>query len=211
MELPEQLPLFPLPNVVLFPGVPLPLHVFEPRYRALVRDVRGSHRLVGMTLLRGDWKPRYFENPEIFAVGCAGKITELEELPDGRFFLLLEGVREFTVLSEDRSRPYRVARVAWRDALEAETPLAPELRARILERLRLCPPPGVDDRVRRVLETAGDGFLVNFFCHALDTEPVEKQALLEAPSLGERARRLCDVLDFLAHLRTRGRRDEPPH
>ena len=69
----DTIPLFPLPNVVFFPGVPLPLHVFEERYREMVADcIREGQELIGMTLLRGDWKDDYYGRPEIFEIGCGG-------------------------------------------------------------------------------------------------------------------------------------------
>ena len=77
MDLPSTIPVFPLPSVVLFPGVPLPLHIFEPRYREMVRDAAASHEMIGMALLRGDWRRDYEGNPDIFEVGCAGKIVNV--------------------------------------------------------------------------------------------------------------------------------------
>ena len=73
-ELPDIIPVFPLPNVVLFPRVQLPLHIFEPRYRAMVRDVmEADPPLIGMALLRGDWQEQYEGNPQVFPVGCVGR------------------------------------------------------------------------------------------------------------------------------------------
>jgi Lon protease-like protein len=71
MRLPDIIPIFPLPNVVFFPRMPLPLHIFEPRYRAMVRDAVKGARLIGMTLLRGDWQQDYAGTPEIFGVGTS--------------------------------------------------------------------------------------------------------------------------------------------
>src|SRR5262245_40726916 len=107
-ELPGLIPLFPLPNVVLFPGVPLPLHIFEPRYRDMVRDTpAGERSLIGMVLLRGDWRKEYYQNPEVFAVGCAGRVMSVQPLPDGRYNILLHGLREFVIENEVRERSYR--------------------------------------------------------------------------------------------------------
>src|SRR5690349_7326414 len=69
MDLPSFIPIFPLPNVVLFPEVPLPLHIFEPRYRQMVRDALAGSGIIGMTLLRGDWEDEYHAAPEVYRVG----------------------------------------------------------------------------------------------------------------------------------------------
>ena len=125
--LPEAIPLFPLPNAVLFPGVPLPLHIFEPRYREMVREVeRSEHKLVGMVLLRGDWRKDYYGRPDVYAVGCAGRLVSVEPLPDGRFNILLQGVREFALLGEGGDRAYREGEVAWRPAERRPWPQSPD-------------------------------------------------------------------------------------
>src|SRR5437870_3448532 len=113
MDLPSIIPVFPLPNLVLFPGVPLPLHIFEPRYREMVRDATGGQEIIGMALLRGDWQQRYHEKPDIFETGCAGRIVNVESLPDGRFNILLHGLREFAVQRHIFDKPYRQAHVSW--------------------------------------------------------------------------------------------------
>src|SRR6185437_8505506 len=108
-ELPDIIPIFPLPNFVLFPGVTVPLHIFEPRYREMVADVAETHATVGMIMLKGDWERDYYAYPDIFTIGCAGRITSLEKLPDGRYNLQLEGISEFQVGREIRSHTYRAA------------------------------------------------------------------------------------------------------
>lgn len=213
MSLPSQVPLFPLPNAVLFPGVPLPLHVFEPRYREMVRDVeRGTDGLIGMVLLRGEWRKQYYATPEIFTFGCAGRMVNVEPLPDGRYNILLHGVREFAVTGERHDRSYRVADVTWRAAPAAGVPS--EMRTRIHALMHRF----LEDReptpVSRLLsdQTLSDELLINFLCYALDFSPVEKQALLEAPGLAERGARLCDVVQFaLEGQNTAGRGDKWYH
>ena len=99
-KLPDIIPIFPLPNVVFFPRMPLPLHIFEPRYRAMVRDsVRGA-RLIGMVLLRQDWEREYVGTPAVFGMGTVGELVRSDELPDGRFNIVLRGVREFVVICD---------------------------------------------------------------------------------------------------------------
>ena len=128
MDLPKLVPLFPLPNAVLFPGVPLPLHVFEPRYRTMVRDAeRSEERLIGMVLLRGEWRREYYGAPEIYPIGCAGRMVSVEPLADGRYNILLHGVREFTIVTERRDQSYREAEIVWRKAPDGGMPS--EMRA----------------------------------------------------------------------------------
>src|SRR3954462_5838369 len=107
----DLLPLFPLPNVVLFPNVFLPLHVFEPRYREMVADALGSDRMIGMVLLRPGWEADYEGRPPVYPVGCAGVITHAECLADGRFNIVLRGMEKFRIASEDTGELYRVAHV----------------------------------------------------------------------------------------------------
>ncbi len=211
MDLPRIIPIFPLPNVVLFPGVPLPLHIFEVRYREMIADVKDGDGIIGMALLRGDWRQQYYETPEVFAVGCAGRIVSVEELADGRFNILLHGLREFEIARETLTRSYRLAEVSWRPPPPSDFCLPPDLRAQLLDRLRTYVAQHFEDSVRRLLDdpTLGDTILVNFFCYALDLEPLEKQGLLEALSLGVRADRLREVLDFQLHLARSGLLEPP--
>jgi len=196
MTLPEIIPIFPLPNVVLFPRMPLPLHIFEPRYRDMVRAAVSGPRLIGMALLRGDWERDYEGRPPIFVAGTVGQMVRCEELPDGRFNIVLLGLREYTIERELARASYREAVVRWREPVTEELPsgLRGEivtLVQRYLERLgktrdaEPVPDPAVDHET-----------FVNFFAQHLDVPPLEKQAMLEAPTLGERARRLRDILDF---------------
>ncbi|MBX3028150.1 LON peptidase substrate-binding domain-containing protein [bacterium] len=204
-ELPRHIPLFPLPNAVLFPGVPLPLHIFEPRYREMVRDVeRGEDKLIGMVLLRGEWRAAYYARPEVYPVGCAGRLVSVEPLADGRYNILLQGVREFALLDELPGGSYRRAEIAWRAPEAAGVPsgLRTRLHAlvqRYLEERELT-------LASRLLSdpTLSDELLINFLCYALDFSPMEKQALLEAPGLADRGRRLCDVVHFALEARVPG-------
>jgi Lon protease-like protein len=197
MTLPEIVPLFPLPNVVLFPRMLLPLHVFEPRYRAMVRDALRGPRLIGMVLLRGAWQADYAGRPPIFTTGTVGQIVHVEELPDGRFDIVLRGLATFVVRDElPPLQPYREARVAWRDDHDDRIAAAVRdalvgLVHRYLDRLGRKPTsPSALDR------DVDDATFVNFFAQHLELDPVERQALLEETSSSARASRLVDVLEF---------------
>lgn len=106
----RRIPLFPLPGVVLLPGALLPLHIFEPRYRAMVSDALAGSRTIGMALLKPGWQDQG-GTPAIYPVGGAGQIVDFEELPDGRYNILLEGQFRYRVLEEAPPNPYRTARV----------------------------------------------------------------------------------------------------
>ncbi|MGE0825423.1 MAG: LON peptidase substrate-binding domain-containing protein [Candidatus Binatia bacterium] len=194
-ELPSIIPVFPLPNVVLFPQVMLPLHIFESRYRQMVRDAQTqSPALIGMALLRGNWQENYEGNPDIFPVGCVGEMMRVAPLPDGRFNILLQGVRVYRITEEVSTKSYREARVDWQPSVKES--LSPELRRDlryVLERYLRN-----NENVQQLLADPAveDDFLVNFFSFHLDFMPIEKQGLLEALTLRERAERLQDMLDF---------------
>ena len=130
--LPNIIPIFPLPNLVLFPGLSVPLHIFEPRYREMIADVADAHGIIGMALLKGDWEGDYHAFPDIFEIGCAGKIGGLVKLADGRYNLTLEGLGEFRIAREIRERSYRQAEVTWcpvrPDALDCDAETMDALR-----------------------------------------------------------------------------------
>ena len=86
--LPQSIPIFPLPNIVLFPNVCLPLHIFELRFRKLVADALQGDRIIGMVLLRPGWERDYEGRPSVYPIGCAGLITNFERLGDGRYNII---------------------------------------------------------------------------------------------------------------------------
>ena len=194
-NLPTVIPVFPLPNVVLFPEVMLPLHIFEPRYRQMVCDTADkSPPLIGMALLRGNWQEQYQGNPEIFPIGCVGEMVRVVPLPDGRFNILLKGIREYQIKEESFAKSYREAVVEWRPP--AKERLLTEYRQELSRLLETYLPN--NEAVQKFLAdpTVEDNFFVNFFAFHLDLLPIEKQSLLEARPLPERAARLRDILDF---------------
>jgi Lon protease-like protein len=103
--------LFPLPNVVHFPCTLLPLHIFEPRYRQLVADAAASDGCIGITLLKPGWEPKYYENPPVHEVACLGKLIETTKLADGRYNIVLCGVKRVRIGKITSDKPYRTARV----------------------------------------------------------------------------------------------------
>ena len=195
--LPPTIPLFPLPNVVLFPNVFLPLHIFEARYRDMVTDALAADRIIGMVLLRPGWENDYEGRPAIYPVGCAGLITHAERLQDGRFNIVLQGMEKFKVLDEDDSRAYRLARVDSVNEQAANGDDKDEMRLarRRLEAL-LVPQPKGRGSDTKVPASMADEDLVNALAQYLELEPVEKQALLERDSLLARCRSLIELLEM---------------
>ena len=205
----DLLPLFPLPNVVLFPNVFLPLHIFEPRYREMVADALASDRMIGMVLLRPGWDRDYEGRPPIYPIGCSGVMTHVEKLPDGRYNLVLRGLERFRILAENHERSYRRAAI---EPLHERTLSADDRTAvrRCREKLETMLSPAVlgDPRDPRggaarakaadakIPTAMSDEDLINALAQYLDLEPLEKQALLEQPSLMTRATSLVELLEM---------------
>ena len=196
--LPTIIPLFPLPNVVLFPGVFLPLHIFEERYRALTRDALAGDRIIGMTLLRPGFEGDYNGRPAIYPVGCAGVISHSDRLPDGRFNIVLHGLSKFRILEEMNEGEYRRARVE--PLTEMTDPPGhrqiKDLRTRI-EGLLLSALKATEVQIPGSLS---DEDLIHALCQYLQFEPAERQALLECEGTVERARALTEFLEMQALL-----------
>jgi Lon protease-like protein len=191
--LPSEIPLFPLPEVVLFPGVTRPLLIFEPRYREMVADALKGDRIIGMVWLQPGYEKDYEGRPPISDVGCAGRITEYEQLPDGRYVILLRGLTTFRVLSEDQRKPYRLATVQALPELLRNEDLGPLSTAR--ERLAKAlvtvlpldaepPDPSLDDAE-----------FVNVTAQNLRMPEADRQALLERNGVLARARALVERLE----------------
>ena len=189
-----RIPVFPLAGALLFPRAQLPLHIFEPRYRAMVRDALASNRLIGMIQPRDHGDP-----PALFEVGCLGHLTGIEELDDGRFNIVLEGLGRFRILREaEVMTPYRQVeadRSGFDDDGEPE-PLGIAQRAE-LER-----------EARRYADALGyavdweavgrldDETLVNGIAQIAPLDAGSKQALLEAGDIAARADLLVQFMQF---------------
>lgn len=198
--IPERVPVFALPNVVFFPRTYLPLHIFEPRYRTMVADAATGGQCIAMALLKDGWETDYYGNPPIYPIGCIGRLVSVQPLPDGRSNILLQGLDRYEIQEELFEKPYREARVAVK-AAEPEPSLAPEVRQALMTVL---------ERYLRAREDAAtweglfrhdvsDEILVNTLSTYLDCTPLEKQFLLEADGLHQRARRLSDLIQFMVH------------
>ena len=192
----DLLPLFPLPNVVLFPNVFLPLHVFEPRYREMVADALAGDRMLGLVLLRPGWEHDYERQPAIYSVGCNGLMSHSEKLPDGRYNIIIRGIERFRIRGEDYSRSYRRALV---EPLPETAPAVEDRHALAAARTKLT------GLLSPFLDRTGDSMsasalddtdMVNALAQYLQLEPLEKQALLECASTRLRAEALIELLEM---------------
>jgi hypothetical protein len=198
--LPAQIPIFPLPSVVLFPEVTLPLHVFEPRYRDMVADALAGDHLIGMVLLRPGWEPFYEDRPPVFSVGCVGVISHHERLDDGRYNIVLQGVDRVRLTGETDGRSYRRAFIEPLGDPLAHAEREPLREAR--HRLEALVAPFTDPSggELRIPPSVPDVELVNALAQYLPLEPIEKQALLERDGVLARCRALIDLLEMKAIL-----------
>ena len=192
----DLLPLFPLPNVVLFPNVFLPLHIFEPRYREMIADALDTDRMIGMVLLRPGWERDYEGRPPVYPIGCSGVLTHNERLADGRYNIVLRGMERFRIVEEDQGKSYRRAIVEPlhdQTLSGADRIVVGHQRAR-LEAMLGSAQAGAGEA--RMPASMSDEDLVNALAQYLDFEPLEKMALLEQPCLRSRAESLAELLEM---------------
>lgn len=188
--------IFPLTGAILYPGLHLPLHIFEPRYRAMISDALARDRRIGMIQPQ-----REFEGAPLFQIGCLGRIDEVQALDDGRFNIVLEGESRFRMLRElNVTTPFR--------QIEAE--LLPESEEEVLSAIERA---SFEREARRFADAQGysvdwdsvsrldDMSLINGVCQIAPFDAAAKQALLEAGGIGERCELLIQLMQFF------GRRD----
>jgi Lon protease-like protein len=192
--------LFPLPNVVLFPRVVQPLHIFEARYREMTADALAGDRLIAPVLLRPGWEADYEGRPAVHSVLCLGRIVAEQRLPDGRFNLLLRGLSRARIIEEVTSpKLYRSARVE----LLGEGPSPPDPAARQFREqigaaaARWFPPHGpVIEQLQQLLhnQELPLGTLCDLLGFAVPLPFEAKQALLEELDVIQRAQALAQFL-----------------
>lgn len=191
-----RLSVFPLPGALLFPRMHLPLHIFEPRYRAMISDSLARDRRIGMVQPRGPVSTSGGDRPALFDIGCVGKIADVEALDDGRFNLVLEGLAKFRILRElDVTTAFR--------QVEAQIEPADGVAA-----LSLGERAGLEAESRKFADAHGyavdwegvarldDEALVNGIAQIAPFDPASKQALLEATSLSERCELIVQLMAF---------------
>ena len=197
-DLPDVIPIFPLPGALLLPRSRLPLHLFEPRYLAMLDDaLKTPQRLIGM--VQPNPVPGR-DGPGLYTIGCVGRVTQFSETEDGRYMVTLTGLSRFRVQAEvEGFTPYRRAQVSWdgfeRDMGGADVDHGFD-RAAFLDLL------GKYFKAQELqtdwdsLKEADDELLVNSLSMLLGFEPEDKQALLEAPSLSTRRETLVTLIEY---------------
>ncbi len=187
----KRLAIFPLTGAVLFPGMQLPLHIFEPRYRAMVGDALIRDRLIGMIQPQ-----RSVEGAPLYAVGCVGRIGEIQAMDDGRYNLILEGTARFRIVRElDVTTAYRQVEAEILDEDEDETLTHAQRGGFEREARHFADSQGyaVDwDSVERL----DDRSLINGVSQIAPFDPASKQGLLEAQNLAERCELLVQLMQF---------------
>ena len=176
---PDVIAVFPLPNVVFFPQTNLPLHIFEPRYRKMVEDTLENKQMIGMFLLQPGWEDDYYGNPPIFSVGCAGELIKVENLPEGKFNILLRGVARVRALETVQEAPYRRVRVhVLAEQLSASASAVQTLKRTLIADFKLYAAQAriVDSEFSKNTEFAE---IVNGIASALQLDIDEKRNLLE--------------------------------
>ena len=190
---PEIIPIFPLHGTILLPNTILPLHIFEPRYRQMIDDAMEQEQVIGMI------QPRDSEREAIYEVGCLGKIEQFQQLPNENYLIRLNGLQRFFVQQElEVSTLYRQVRVDYKEFNEDLSEEKQELHApgRLYESFeRYADKRGISVEWDK-LKTIPIPYLVNILCMNLDFTSMEKQALLESPSLKIRWENLVTLIDM---------------
>ena len=189
-SVPPVIPIFPLEVTMLFPGVDRPLHIFEPRYRAMVADALKGDRIIGMATLKPGYEANYEGRPPVYEVGCAGEIAEVTELPGGRFNIVLRGIVKFRITGEDETRPYRLARIE--PLPEVLDDAGKAALGKYRQRLETLITEGSDSKV-----PAGtpDEKLINMVAQYIPLGLAERQGLLELKTVLLRARALIELIE----------------
>jgi hypothetical protein len=197
LETRGEAPVFPLPDVVLFPHVSLPLHIFEPRYRALVEDALQGDRIIVMAILKPGWEDDYNGSPEVFPVACAGLIEDEARLPDGRLNIRLRGLTRVSIAGFVRRTPYRVATVrVLRDrGGDAGPEVERDMRRLIASCAGLLQETSAQPPAIAIDPGVPFAAAVNALCQSLVLESDVRRGLLEMDDVHARCRALTAVLE----------------
>ena len=196
-NLPEVIPIFPLPGALLLPRANLPLQIFEPKYLQMLEDcLKSPDRLVGM--IQFNYKEKGKE--KLHTVGCAGRVQQFSETPDGRYMITLTGISRFKIVEEQVSlSTYRKALVDWKGfendlgPVEKDEAFDRDYFMKLLERFFIFADLKTD---WNSLKDADEELLVNSLSILCPFESEDKQALLEAPCLSARRETLITLLEF---------------
>lgn len=190
-----EIPIFQLPNVVLFPNTFLPLHIFEPHYRKMVRKVLDPGQEVGMTLLKQPWNRQ--NGSQVFQVGGMGKIAEYRELENGKFDVLLKGTSRFKLIKFLRHSPYPIGRVRILPEPPPHLEQAYRLTSSLVSSFGKLSEMATMNTKTEMLEDLDFQTLVNSICSSINISDYQKQLLLEMNDLAHRANNLLKIIDDL--------------
>lgn len=184
-------PLFPLPDTVFFPHTLIPLHVFEPRYKAMISDVLASESMLGVVQLRPGWDEDYFGAPPIYKVFGLGRIVEAEQWPDGRYDILVSGLYRAKLIQEIEHETYRQAEVELiQDYIPAEKAAevqeVHDILLQVLKKLSSVLPDDVRIYTGTDLDSISPGQLTDVMTSLLVNDPYERQSLLSEPNVARR-------------------------
>jgi Lon protease-like protein len=188
--------IFPLPNLVLFPHVVLPLHIFERRYRAMVADALEHDGLIAMALLQPGWEGNDEGRPPVHPMCCLGRIAQHRRLPDGRYYLLLHGLARVRIRTEhDTGKPFRTADATVHEDVDpaATDDAHAPLRSQLHELLANVLPEAVRERLLQ--SQIPLGMLADVVAYTLDLDVLTKQQLLDQTDVAARAEQLVAALE----------------
>lgn len=200
-DLPQIIPVFPLTGALLLPRSRLPLHIFEPRYLAMLDDaLKSPARMIGMVQPCHDCSPSAKQGDRLHRIGCAGRVTQFSETEDGRYMITLTGISRFRIVDEvEGFTPYRRCHISWdgfdRDLGNEEHDEGFDRQPFLNALCRYFTQRGLETDWD-TLEGADDELLINSLSMLLDLDPEDKQALLEAPCLCTRRETLVTLIEY---------------
>jgi len=196
VKLPDTIPIFPLEEPTLFPGMTAPFHIYEPRYRAMIADALKGNRIIGMTTLRPGYEKDYERSPSIFPIGCAGVIENVEQLANGEYNITIRALTKFRVTREEASKPYRIAHVtAIAEPLADADTVALHAQAQRIQQIVAAS--NGKTGVGAVPPDISDEEVVNGVSQFANLDEVDRQTLLEQPTVLSRANALVPMLEKL--------------
>ena len=195
-KLPSKVPVFPLPGVLLFPKVELPLYIFEPRYRQMLTDTLAGHKCLAISLLRKGWEAKKEPYPSHEIVGV-GFVKAVVENSDGTSHILLKGVARARIVKYFQMEPYRIAQIRSipdrvKDLTEAED-LSQTLRNLFIQKLRLASEKP-NEKLSLPKELDDPATLTHFVSFTANSDPYLKQDILETTDVNCRLKHLIDIL-----------------
>lgn len=201
--IPTILPIFPLPNIVLFPHTFMPLHIFEPRYREMLNDIVPSHGTFVITQIKDPSSSDGNSNSNYYPIGCMVRIVRADPLPDGRWNILVQGMALININESLDGKLYRQAHITLR-TFQDEKGLSPEQRETLQNLfidyvIQSDSEEQTKSEIQELLDSdLGDEVLLNTIAMSMEIDPVERQFLLEARSVQDLYDRIYQLWDFMS-------------